>query len=71
LWLVSDKMDEKTVYGITRALWHPTTRAILDQGPPATRQIRVENALNGVVIPLHAGARRYYREKGMLAKHRP
>lgn len=66
LWLVSDKIDGDTVYGITRALWHASTRTILDQGPVATRQIRLENALKGVAVPLHGGAARFYREKGLL-----
>lgn len=68
LWTISDKVSADLVYGITRALWHPTSRLILDQGPPATRQMRLKNALNGVAIPLHEGARRFYREKGLMAK---
>ena len=71
LWTVSDKLDADTVYGITRALWHPTTRSILDQGPPATRQMRLKNALMGVAIPLHEGAARFYREKGLIPKSTP
>ncbi len=66
LWVVSEKVDANTVYGITRALWHPSTRRILDAGVPAARQIRQENALDGLALPLHPGAERYYREKGML-----
>ncbi len=66
LWTVSDRASPELVYGITRALWHPTTRSILDQGPPATRQMRLENALNGIAIPLHDGAKRFYLEKGLL-----
>jgi TRAP transporter TAXI family solute receptor len=71
LWAVSDKVSEKLVYGITRALWHPATRAILDQGPSATRQMRLENASKGVAIPFHPGAERFYREKGLLKKPAP
>ena len=68
LWTISDKASADLVYGITRALWHPSTRSILDQGPPATRQMRLTNALKGVAIPLHEGAARFYREKGLIAK---
>ena len=71
LWTISDKVSADLVYGITRALWHPTTRTILDQGPPATRQMRLKNALKGVAIPLHEGAARFYREKGLIAKPPP
>lgn len=68
LLVVSDTVREDLVYGVTRALWHPSTQHILDQAPRAARRIRLENALKGLAIPLHNGASRYYREKGMLKK---
>lgn len=66
LFVVSDKVREDVVYGVTRALWHPSTRHVLDQAPRAARRMRAENALTGVAIPLHKGAERYYREHHML-----
>src|SRR5690606_31155169 len=33
---------------------------------PAAKGIVVEKALEGMPIPLHPGAERYYREKGLL-----
>ncbi|MDX1484980.1 MAG: TAXI family TRAP transporter solute-binding subunit [Alphaproteobacteria bacterium] len=65
-WVISDKVSKDLVYGITEALWHPTTRAILDQGPRVTKQMRLENALKGVAIPLHEGASQFYREQGLI-----
>jgi TRAP transporter TAXI family solute receptor len=62
LWVVSADLDEELVYGITRALWHKSTRKLLDEGSPLGRKIRVETALNGVPIPLHPGAERFYGE---------
>jgi TRAP transporter TAXI family solute receptor len=66
LWAVSDTVDADTVYGLTRALWHPSTRRLFDRGVPAARQIRRARALDGLALPLHPGAARYYREKKML-----
>mgnify|MGYP001172124337 CR=1 FL=1 len=65
-WLVSDRLDAKLVYKITRALWHPSTRRILDNGHPDGRLIRLSSALDALGIPLHEGARRYYKEVGAL-----
>jgi hypothetical protein len=62
LWLVSADLDPELVYGITRALWHQSTRKLLDEGSALGRKIRVETALNGVPIPLHPGAERFYSE---------
>ncbi len=66
LWLVSARLEEELVYGITKALWAPFARRLLDNGHPKGREIRLENALESVSVPLHAGAERYYREIGVL-----
>lgn len=66
LWVVRADLDEELVYGITQALFHPVSRAVLDRGHPRARDIRLETALEGVSIPLHPGAERYYREHGLL-----
>lgn len=66
LWLVSNGVDEKLVYGITRALWHDSMRRLLDSRPSDGQKIRLKTALEGLVVPLHPGAARYYRELGML-----
>ncbi len=66
LFVVSSRVSEETVYGITRALWHKSTRAALDSGHPAGKRIQLESALHGVPIPLHAGAEKYYRENKMM-----
>jgi TRAP transporter TAXI family solute receptor len=65
-WVISAEVDEELVYGMTRALWHKNSRALLDAGHPKGRQIQLETALGGIAIPLHPGAERYYREAGLL-----
>jgi hypothetical protein len=65
-WVAAADIDAETVYGITRALWHPTTQEVLENNHPRGSEIRVENALRGVAIPIHPGALRYYREIGLL-----
>ncbi|MCI0431569.1 MAG: TAXI family TRAP transporter solute-binding subunit, partial [Rhodospirillales bacterium] len=64
--LVAAEIPEETVYGVTRALWHLSTQALLETGHPQGEHIRRESALSGIGIPLHAGATRYYREVGIL-----
>lgn len=54
------------IYGITKALWSKKTRALLDKGHAKGKAIRLETALKGVLIPLHPGAEKYYREVGMI-----
>jgi uncharacterized protein len=66
LWVVSAAIEDNLVYGITSALWHETARKLLDNGHARGSAITLETALDGVGIPLHPGAERYYREQGML-----
>ncbi|MBM3549542.1 MAG: TAXI family TRAP transporter solute-binding subunit [Alphaproteobacteria bacterium] len=66
LLVVSSRLSGDTVYGITRALWHKNTRAALDSGHPLGKRIQLESALQGVPIPLHPGAEKYYREAKMM-----
>jgi hypothetical protein len=61
-WLVLDELDDELAYNITKALWHSATRKLLDQGGVLGRRIRLEQALLGLPIPIHAGAWRYYTE---------
>ena len=65
-WLVAESISDDLVYGITRTLWHQNSRKLLDFGHIKGREIKLENALSGVAVPLHPGAKRYYRETGML-----
>lgn len=66
-WVVRAELDDELVYRLTKALWHPNNRGVLDSGHAKARLIRIETALSGVSVPLHSGAERYYREVGLLA----
>jgi TRAP transporter TAXI family solute receptor len=65
IWVTTTAVDEETVYGIARALWHPSTLALLKGGHPRGAEIVLEKALQGLGIPLHPGAERFYGEEGL------
>jgi TRAP transporter TAXI family solute receptor len=61
--------DEDLIYEVTKALWNKTTRKLLDTGHAKGKVIRLETALKGIdglKVPLHPGAERYYREVGLI-----
>ena len=64
-WITSSTLDDELVYQITRSLWSGHSRKLLDHGHARGRDITLETALEGVSVPLHTGAERYYREIGM------
>lgn len=65
LWITSSDVDDDTVYAITKSLWHINGRKILNEGHEKARRINIDTALQGVPIPLHNGAMRYYQEIGL------
>jgi TRAP transporter TAXI family solute receptor len=66
LWVTSSKQPEELIYKVTAALWNPATRKLLDSGHIKGREIRLETATIGLCIPLHPGAEKFYKEKGLL-----
>ncbi|TDH36275.1 TAXI family TRAP transporter solute-binding subunit [Pseudohoeflea suaedae] len=65
-WITSADQPEDLIYGITKALWNDNTRKQLDAGHAKGKSITKETALNGVGIPLHPGAEKFYKEAGLL-----
>lgn len=65
-WVTSARADPDLIYAITKALWNDQTRRLLDVGHAKGRDVTLATALDGVAIPLHPGAERFYREAGMI-----
>ncbi|SRR5579885_177140 len=66
IWVVNDSEPGDLVYGITRALFNPANRALLDQGHLSARLIRLETATANLPAPLHPGAARFYAQVHVL-----
>lgn len=64
--LTSEKMDEETVYKITKMLHENTS--FLQKRLNYFSDFNLKLALAGMSIPLHPGAKRYYVEKGLIKK---
>jgi TRAP transporter TAXI family solute receptor len=65
LWVTTADQPEPLIYAITRALWQESTRKVLQARHPAGAEITLDRALDGLGIPLHPGAERFYREAGL------
>jgi TRAP transporter TAXI family solute receptor len=57
-------VSNDTVYGMTKALW--TNLDQLTAAHSAAKAINIKNALNGMPVPLHPGAEKYYKEVGAM-----
>jgi TRAP transporter TAXI family solute receptor len=65
IWLTSVLQPDELINAITAALWSSHTRKLLDSGHAKGKIIRLETALEGIGIPLHPGAEKFYKEKGI------
>jgi TRAP transporter TAXI family solute receptor len=66
LWLTSARQPAPLIYQVTAALWNSNTRKLLDSGHVKGQVIRLASALKGVVIPLHDGSEKFYKEQGLI-----
>jgi TRAP transporter TAXI family solute receptor len=57
-------LSDDLVYQMTKTIFDE--RAELVSAHQAANDIKLENALQGMPIPLHPGAQKYFREKGLL-----
>ena len=60
---VSADLDEDTVYNVTKAIFDNT--AAISQEHAKGAELSIENATAGMTAPFHAGAARYFAEKGV------
>ena len=57
-------VSDELAYQMTKQLFENLPE--LEAAHNAAKQIKLENALSGMPLPLHPGAERYYKEKGMM-----
>jgi hypothetical protein len=61
---VSAELGEDIVYKITKAVFENTK--VMAEAHGVGKQVKLENALVGMSVPLHLGAVRFYKEKGVM-----
>ncbi len=62
--ITSADVSEETAYQMTKALFENLDRLVAAHA--AAKAITLEKALDGLPVPLHPGAERYYKEKGLI-----
>jgi len=61
--VVRDDIPDEVVYQVTKMIWE--NLGTMQDIHAATRDMRLDIALRGLAAPLHPGALRYYRERGL------
>lgn len=64
IWATHADLPEDLAYALTKALFENTET--LSKVHVKGKEITLESALESISVPLHPGAERYYREKGLI-----
>lgn len=64
LFIAREDMDEEVVYNITKALFENIEE--LERVHAQGKNVKLETATEAMSVPLHPGAERYYKEKGII-----
>lgn len=70
-FIVSAHLDKELVYQISKTLWSNRSTQLLKNGHPKGKAISMENAVVGVSIPLHPGAKKFYDEQSIDTSSTP
>ena len=62
--MTHEGVSNDIAYGMTKALW--TNLDALIAAHSAAKSIDLKHALDGMPVPLHPGAEKYYKEVGVL-----
>lgn len=62
--ITREDMDEDVIYELTKMIFDNLDYLV--QQNNAFKDLTLENAAQGITIPLHPGAERYFKEKGVL-----
>lgn len=64
-WVVDSRVSEDVVYRLTKGLWEGGADRMA-KAHAKGKDVRLQTALDGMAIPLHPGAEKYYRERNVI-----
>jgi TRAP transporter TAXI family solute receptor len=66
LWVASSKVPDDVVYDLLSMIYTDEGLAHMRQQKKTFKEMAVETGINGIVTPLHPGAEKFWKEKGLL-----
>ena len=66
LWVASSKVSADIVYDLLSKIYTDEGLAHMHQSKKTFKAMAVKTGINGIVTPLHPGAERFWKEKGLL-----
>jgi len=66
LWVANAEISEDIVYKLLSLIYSKQGLAHMAEQKKTFKQMRIEDGIKGIVTPLHPGAIKFWREKGLL-----
>ncbi len=66
LWVANSKVSDEVVYDLLSKIYTEEGLAHMRGQKKTFKEMAIETGTNGIVTPMHPGAERFWKEKGML-----
>ena len=66
LWVANSKVPADVVYDLLSKIYTEEGLAHMRQQKKTFKEMSVQTGINGIVTPMHPGAERFWKEKGLL-----
>jgi len=66
LWIVSKKVDDDIVYKLLNIVYSEDGLNYMESVHKSSKSMSIKNGIKNVVTPLHPGAEKFWKEKGVL-----
>jgi hypothetical protein len=66
LWVANADVPEEVVYDLLSKIYTEEGLAYMRNQKKTFKEMRIESGVHGVVTPLHPGAEKFWKEKGVL-----
>ncbi len=66
LWVANAKVPDDVVYKMLSTIYTEEGLAHMRQQKKTFKEMAIETGINGIVTPLHPGAEKFWKEKGLL-----
>lgn len=68
IWVANSKVTDGTVYNLLSKIYTNEGLAHMKARKKTFKNMSVENGIKGIITPIHWGARKFWKEKGVMPK---
>jgi hypothetical protein len=66
LWVANSKVPDDVVYKLLSVIFTPEGLKHMVSQKKTFKEMSIENGINGIVTPMHPGAQKFWKEKGIM-----